>query len=244
MNSEKFILATLSLLPRFMKRKFAAVSKWTGMMDGSGCNAVNGIQLLCYYEELPVSESGFPVIDLTGAGKHANIAAPTFPEANYTAWIWENMDEYRKLFDYDEFVESTFLSVLNKIPFEVIANTYLLWQYRNVDNYEIAKISLLLIAGSFAKNFSKFEFIDNTLEKVIGRLLKNLEISDYDDKKVQATCVLAANGSAGAKKLVEALFSELKSGECWDRLAIVLQYYKSVSEYAFESTASEKLTAL
>lgn len=245
MDGEKFILATLSLLPQFMKRKFAAVSKWTGMMDGSGSTAVNGIHLLCYYDESPMSESGFPVVDLTGEGRHANIAAPTGPESGYAAWIWQNIDDRAKLSEYDEFIEINFSSVLNKIPFEVIANTFVLWRNKNIEHCDNKVLTLmtLLIAGSFAKNFSKFDFISSTLERITDRLLNKVEISAYDDKTVQAVCVLAANGSAGAKKLVSALFTELKDQECWDRLVIVLQYYKSF----FETTHigdSERLTAL
>ena len=229
MDCEKLILATLSLLPLFMKRKFSAASKWTGMMDGSGSTAVNGIQLLCYYDESPVSESGFPVIDLTGAGRHANIAVPTVTELNYNRWIWRNIDESKKLSEYENFIELTFSSVLDKIPFEVVADSFFLWLKRNVDTYEVANINLVLIAGSFARNFAKFEFINKTLDKVIARLLEKVEASDYDIKRVQAVCLLATNGSASAKKLVDALFYEFfKNGECWDKLAIVLQYYKSV----------------
>lgn len=240
-DGEKLILATLALLPQFMKRKFSAASKWTGMMDGSGSTAVNGIQLLCYYDESPVSESGFPVIDLTGAGRHANIAAPTLTELNYARWIWRNIDESKKLSEYENFIELTFSSVLDKIPFEVVANSFFLWLNRNNDSYDAAKNSLILIAGSFAKNFAKFEFINKTLNKVIAKLLEKVEVSDYDIKRVQAVCLLATNGSANAKKLVDALFDALKAGECWDRLTTVLQYYKSVLEATYvESTDSEK----
>lgn len=239
MDGERLILATLSLLPQFMKRKFAAVSKWTGMMDGSGSTAVNGIQLLCYYDELPVSESGFPIIDLTGQGRHANIATPTGPESGYAAWIWQNLDDRGKISEYDQFIEANFSSVLSKIPFEVIANTYVLWMNKNIEHCSNKNLTLmmLLIAGSFAKNFPKFDFISNTLERITIRLLNNADITDYDGKTVQAACVLAANGSAGAKELVDALFdafrkvkNEEKNDEYWEKLFIVLQYYRSVYE--------------
>lgn len=246
MDSEKLILATLSILPMFMKRKFAAASKWTGMMDGSGSNAVNGIQLLCYYDESPVSESGFPVIDLTGAGRHANIAVPTFTETelNYARWIWRNIDESKKLSEYENFIELTFSSVLDKIPFVVVANSFFLWVNRNVDTYEVARKGLVLIARSFAKNFAKFEFINKSLDKAINKLLENVQVSDYDSEKVQAVCLLATNGSASAKKLVDALFVAFKDEQCWDRLAIVLQYYKSVLELTAERTTTERATAI
>lgn len=242
-DSEKLILATLSLLPLFMKRKFAAASKWTGLMDGSGSTAVSGIQLLCYYDESPVSESGFSVIDLTGSGRHANIAGPTLTEYNYTKWIWKNIDESKKLIEYENFIEQTFTTVLDKIPFEVVANSFFLWLNGNIDTYEIAKISLLLIAGSFAKNFAKFEFIKSALDRTIKKLLERIIVSDYDIRRVQAVCLLATNGSVSAKKLVDKLFDEFKDKECWDKLAIILQYFKTVWETNAERDTAESTFA-
>ena len=242
-DGERLILATLSLLPLFMKRKFAAASKWTGLMDGSGSTAVSGIQLLCYYDESPVSESGFPVIDLTGSGRHANITGVTLTEFNYARWIWKNIDENKMLSEYENFIESTFSSVLDKIPFEVVANSFFLWLNRNVDNYDIAKNSLVLIAGSFGRNFAKFEFINKILDKTIAKLLERIEVSDYDIKRVQAICLLATNGSASSKKLVDALFAAFKEKECWDRLVIILQYYKTVWETSAERAAAERTSS-
>lgn len=229
-DGEKFILATLSLLPLFMKRKFAAASRWTGMMDGSGSTAVNGIHLLCYYDESPVSESGFPVIDFTGAGRHANIAAPSFSttESMFARWIWENIDKHGRLISYESFLESWFSGVLDKMPFIVVANIFYLWQNRDIDNYDLAKECLLLVAESFPRNFGKYAFISSTLKTIINRLRERIETSDFENEIVQAACLLAKNGSTDARKLVQELFGVFKQKKCWGKLAIVLKYYRSV----------------
>ncbi|MDR0935256.1 MAG: hypothetical protein LBM98_01075 [Oscillospiraceae bacterium] len=236
-DGERFILAVFTLLPVFIKKRFGAASAWTGLMDGSGSTAVNGLQLLCYRDELPASEAKYPVIDLSG-----NYNLPPFnitrQEAELAAWVWDNIENKSELDKFENFLNDNFTEVLEKMPFEVIAIAYDMWQNFTVNRgnmqnppLALAAEMLVTIAAKFTKNFAKFEFIktvlDSCVKKISADAAGGADTSEITVEVIRKICVLASNG-AETRDLLDNLYKRLYNDKSWDKLAVVLTYYASV----------------
>jgi len=96
------------------------------MMDGGSSGATNGLQLLCYWDEVPVSDARFPVIDLTKLG--GNINWGTIAK-KYAGWVWSHLDDVRTLSKFEAFLVNVFDSVLDRMPFEVVEDCFSLWDF-------------------------------------------------------------------------------------------------------------------
>jgi hypothetical protein len=230
-NGERFVLAALASLPMLMKKKFGAASRWTGMMDGRASGAAKGLQLLCYYDETPASDSGFPVVDLTGAGRHERLDAPP---TSYAGWLWDKLDDTEARAQFEAFLSERFGAAQDRMPFEVIDCCHILWELFLVKrvpvSFERAMPIVKLITDCFAKNFSRFPFISEKLEECLLRVregfVQNLPLVGAEF--YQALCLLAANGHEMAKALVYDLYKQFRGGAGGRMLSIALTYYAGI----------------
>ena len=244
-NSELLILATLSLLPMCMKKKFSAVSRWKGMMDGSAGGAISSLHLICCFGMPPLSETKFPVVDLTGAGNHENI---DIADRSYADWVWENIDNKAAITGFDRFLTENFGSVSDKMPYMVIENCFMLWNVfvnqKKVLDFKLAAITMKLITDSFAKNFSKFPFICDRIQDCLiiirEELAKNLH-ADLAPSVIQAICLLAGNGEMDAHETVSDIHNYFCGKSDWKRASITIAYYSSLLERPDIAADTEKL---
>jgi hypothetical protein len=232
-NSEDFILATMVLLPLFMRKKFGAASHWTGMMDGSGTRVIQGIQLLCYFEEMPISEQELTIIDLTGAGRHKYTEDKL---THYAAWVWENLNHMDNLSIFDAFLNKHFGRVLSRMPFDVVENCFELWFYNSQDNISlpIAQYIIKIISESFAKSFATYPFVHDRLIKSLVSLHSVInaarrgepteEIKTLTVDTIQAICQFASNGEEKARNLAFAMNEYFCASGDWGKAEVTASY--------------------
>jgi len=233
-DSELLMLATLSLLPMFMKRKFGAMSNWKGHMDGNASKAITGIQLVCCFDARPTSDTRIPVVDLTGAGAHENLE---LIEKMHAGWVWDNIDNADALSDFEGFLIENFESVLEKMPYSVIENCFWLWSVfidnKGIPDFDLSRIIIKLLADSFAKNFSKFPFICECIDKclaIIKSEIKKNASADMPIAVIQAICLLASNGEETARALVTDIHNHFSNAKDWNKTAVTTSYFAGMSE--------------
>jgi hypothetical protein len=231
-DSEKLILATLSILPMCLKRKFGASSAWTGLMDGAASAAIDGMQLICYYDENPMSDAGYPVIDMTPERRHRNLGAGasnnTYPGA-YAAWVWGNIGDPAALSGFEKFINTTFRAVIDKMPLEVLSTCFYLWRLfvdeRPELTFDLAAEAAALITEAFARNVSRFPFLEENLKICLHVIADALLHGNFKPAHIQAICKLAENGNAHAASLVGPLYERYRKAERWDAVAPMLGHF-------------------
>jgi hypothetical protein len=235
-DSEKLILATLSILPMCLKRKFGAASAWTGLMDGAASAAIDGMQLICYYDEYPMSDAGHPVIDMTPERRHRNLgdailgagATNIYPSA-YAAWVWDNIGDPAALSGFEKFINTTFRAVIDKMPLEVLSTCFYLWRLfvdeRPELTFERAAEATALITEAFARSVSRFPFLEENLKICLHVIGDALPSGNFKPAHIQAICKLAENGNAQAEALVGPLYERYREAERWDALAPMLGHF-------------------
>jgi len=233
-DGETFILAVLSVLPMFLKRKFGAAANWAGMMDGNSSNAVNGLHLLCYFDESPISDSKFPVIDLTPAKRHENVDAKI---SEYAGWVWDNLDDAGLLAGFEGFLGENFPAVLDKMPYDVIENCFSLWSTFIAGNGELgysqAAHLIKETADNFAKNFTKFPLISEYIRKCMTVLRSGLSGGSQGALTVpviQAICLLAANGEEISKGFAFDIYTFFTAQNDLKKSGAVLPYCAGLLE--------------
>ena len=231
-SSEMLILATLSLLPMFIKRKFSAVSNWKGIIDGSTSGAINSLHLVCCYGKPPLSDTKFPIVDLTGAGCHENL---DIEGRSYADWVWDNIDNTEALAGFNRFLIENFESVSDKMPFQVIENCFMLWHVfvylkRRID-FKLATTITKLIADSFARNFSKFPFICDRIQACLSVIREELAKNPRAElvlTVIQAICLLAGNGEENAHEAVYDIHKFFSERGDWDKVSVTTTYYSGL----------------
>jgi hypothetical protein len=235
-DSEKLILATLSVLPMCLKRKFGAASAWTGLMDGAASAAIDGMQLICYYDENPMSDAGYPVIDMTPDRRHRFLgdALPgagtqgTYPGA-YAAWVWDNIGDPAALSGFEKFLNATFKAVIDKMPLEVLSTCFHLWRLFVDERPELtfgrASEAAALITEAFARSVSRFPFLEESLRACLSAVAGELAGGNFKPAHIQAICKLAENGNAQAASLVGPLYERYRKEERWDAVAPILAHF-------------------
>ena len=244
-DGELLIMATLALLPMFLKRKFGATSNWKGMMDGSGSRGISNLHLICCYETAPLTDTKLPIVDMTGAGRHENIE---IADKSYAGWVWDNLDNESVLARFEGFLNENFESVLDRMPYQVIENCFMLWNVfvnmKKTVDFKLAAIIIKLITDSFAKNFAKFPFISARIKDcltVIGDELAGNPGADLTLAVVQAICLLAGNGEENSRNLVYDLYRHFYDKGDWKKVAVTATYYSGLMEQPDISAQTENL---
>lgn len=232
-EGEGLILATLALLPLFMKRKFGAAASWTGMMDGSSSSTLSGIHLLCYHNESPASDSKLHIIDLTGPGGRTEVV--DIKCRQFAEWVWNNIDNPDELTRFEDFLKQNFDPVLEKMPVEVVENCFILWSVfenqKTSINMSLAMTLVRLIADNFAKNFSKYPYISRRLNECLVLICQRFSKSsdaELSIKDIQVMCLLAGNGEETAQTLVYEIYKHFSVKKDWKKVAIPLTYYSGL----------------
>ena len=183
-GGEELILATLSILPMFMKKKFGAASNWKDSMDGNPGRALSNMQLICCYGEPPYSDSKFTIIDLTrpaltgtdltgtslvgtslagtdltGTGGFDRVETLSFSDKIFGEWVWDNIDKPKELDKFEAFMKKNFTegeaAVLGKMPFYVVASCFLLWSRFGEGRTLVKFESAVSIAKLITESFAK-----------------------------------------------------------------------------------------
>ena len=263
-DSELLILATLSLLPVFMKRKFGAASNWKGLMDGSASKAITGLQLICCCEEpvysdkkIPIagdrllySDNKFPIIDLTGSGMDENLNI-NISEQRHAGWVWDNVDKVDALARFEGFMSENFESVLDRMPYQVVEHCFMLWNVfvylRKPIDFELAPIIIKLIAESFSRNFAKFPFICGCIRdclSVIKTELAGRSQVDLSVAVIQAICLLANNGEKTAHEILFDIHTYFYKKGDWKKVDVTLSYYAGLLERINITSEMESLCCM
>ena len=233
-DSELLILATLALLPMFMKRRFGAASSWKGMMDGSSSKAVSGLHLVCCYENYPMSDSKLPILDLTEADRSSHLDVA---EQGYANCVWDNLGDSEMMAEFEGFLLENFSSVLEKMPYRVIDSCFMLWNVfvksKAVVDFRLAAIITKLITDCFAKNFAKFPFIVEKIKFCLSIIQAGLASplnADLDTAVIQAICLLAGNGEDNARNSIISIHDHYHKKGDFKRAAITASYYAGLLE--------------
>jgi hypothetical protein len=243
-SGERFSLAVLSVMPLWLKKRFGVSASWSGQMDGGDSVALEGVQLLCYNGSEASSKSNYPVIDLMNGGNHQNIDDTFFGDepkngtypADYAQWVWENIDKPEEIDKFNVFMLKNFERVVGVMPLTVISTCFLLWQKVLAAGSSLdlrsATVATILVAESFASQFSNFKFIADMLKRsldLISTKVKTDELNRFPEslqqKLLQAVALLAINNEPTAQTLVQAVYDKAIDDDDYAKVGGVLSYY-------------------
>ncbi|MDR0272120.1 MAG: hypothetical protein LBI27_02230 [Clostridiales bacterium] len=255
-TGEKLILNLLTVLPAWLRKKFGAVSNWSGATDGSSASAIDGIQLVCYVGA-PPHDTSISVIDLSGGEKNKNIETPSEEILYFVKWFWNNIDNPAAIKKLSDFMKENYKELIDKMPFDVFVHCFWLWdavQNTSPDSLDFATASTAInsLVNVFGKSLDKHFKDEKTLKNIFNVFttqLENVPVSQINVGEVRSICQLANGdfelGEFVAREVVALLFNNLFYGNQINKLEAVLQYYaKIIKENAPQERIPEAIDAL
>ena len=245
-DGEALILSVLSILPPQLRRKFGAVSRWSGPTDAVA--AVSGMQLVCYVDEKPPDDISEAVIDLSANCRHRNIEQITYEQHKFALSYWENIENPEVFDGFTRYLSANFGALSDKMPFTVLAHCFWLWTTfyetgeteqaspRELD-FSTASRAIICLMGAFGGNLNEHFNDKNLLAGIFSAYIKGLDTAQISDVKVdlvRAICILAIGNvrvtanNINARELIRPLFTKLyKAGPGWG-VRVIMQYYAKI----------------
>ncbi|MDR0948980.1 MAG: hypothetical protein LBM69_05655, partial [Lachnospiraceae bacterium] len=206
MDAEELIMATKAALPVWLQKKFAAVSKWKGFMDGSASAPIDGMQLVCYQEGEPTARHHcYPVFDFSNQGRGKNVEIPQALELEEVLvdWIWQTLEVPEQRDSFETFMETEFGSICDVLSFEEQAVCYCFStafrknsaeglqsedHYEMVSNFkpETAKGMLFFIHSYFAADFQDLLVLQRLARKCCDLLLSAERMEPTTEEPTQS----------------------------------------------------------
>ena len=238
-NGELLILATIWILPLWLKRKFGAVSKWAGGIDTGQKTSLSSIHLFCYTNEAPPHDTQEIVIDLTGAKAHKNLIPVSYQERVFAEWIWQNIPYPENIQEMVSFMATTYKPLIERMPFDVSSHCFWLWhiftEQKKADDkvsFEVACLAISSLVAAFGRKFDEFFKDRDLLVEIFTAFwdgLKSESISEINRETSKALCTLAASNTVvegiSTRGLVKPLFVKLMKAEKYESLEPIIQYY-------------------
>jgi hypothetical protein len=246
-DSEALIYALLAVLPPWLKRKFGAVSRWAGPLDGSSATAISGMQLACYVGEQPPYDTTAAIVDLTGRQAHKNLGQILGEQRQLAEWYWDNIEDAGALSGLVEYMEAKYQrQLMDKMPFTVFAHCFWLWLHLHKNlrpndpgylTFAMAAHAISSLVSAFGINIEKYFSNRPLLMEIFKAYRDNLAsdtVSNVNAGFVHSICVLAKGefwlklGDIKARELIKPLFDELLAAQKWEELEPLLQYYAKI----------------
>jgi len=240
-NGEELMLAVLSVLPQWLRRKFGAASRWAGAMEGGNAAAIAGMQLVCYVGEKPPYDAEAAIIDLAG-GSNRNIEPVTDEQRELAQWYWDNIDDPGALSEMEGYLLKQYKQLMDRMPFAIFAHCFWLWltftkNYRFGDSlsFETASRAIESLASAFGRKLN--DYFENkvmllSIANCFSTDLAKVGASEVKAATVRAICVLAGSdvklGSILMRDLAQPLYEKLFAAGQWGKLEPILQYYSKV----------------
>jgi len=253
-NSQDFIFMVLSMLPKWFRSEFGAISRWVEAVGANSTPVLKGIQLVCFVGEYPEHNETAPIIDLTGNGKTRNTSHITTEEKLLAKWYWENIDDPEELDKLAVFMENTLKEeLLQSLSFEILALGF--WIWRNFEmgsnyNYEKLQYALQRLFDNFEAEDLTYFFERNS--PILFRIFNSFsrEVETITPSQILREVVVAICGFARAgvevinphtlEKItpddyVQPLFNKICSGNRWDEAEIIGDYFIQVLDTNIEN---------
>ncbi|MCL2573828.1 MAG: hypothetical protein FWE34_04655 [Defluviitaleaceae bacterium] len=253
-NGEALILMVLSILPSWLRRKFGAASRWTGVMEGGVAAAVGGMQLVCYMDTPPPYDVSAAVVDLVKYN-HRNIEPILEEQAELAKWYWENIDSPDVLNNMTDYMLGEYKQLMGKMPYPVFAHCFWLWHtFRANANKDVAfsaaSRAINSLVSAFGRNLSDYFTDTDILAKIFQTYSDKLGTArnvEVHESTVRAICQLAKTnarmGGVNTQDLVNPLFEKLFEAGEWSKLEFVQQYYAACMKERSREHAGKILEA-
>ena len=244
-NSEALIHAVLSIIPQWYKRKFGAVSRWSGSMKGGDAAAIFNMQLVCYIATQPPNSTEDAIIDLTGDNMHRNISPITIEQRILAQWYWEHIDDDRGRDELFAKMEGLYKQIIDKMPFEIFAHCFWLWyviektlKYKTEEvTFDVAAQAICSLASAFGikiKDYFRNNLMLSTVFRIFRDKLDSNTVSNVDARTATALCVLAdgdicVGEEFKTRDFIKPLYEKLLEIKSWKVLVPILQYYTKIS---------------
>ena len=238
-NGEDIMMATIWILPHWLKRKFGGVSKWSGALDTSGKSSLVGVQLVCYANDKPPYDTSEVVIDLTGANAHKNIAEISYQEEVFARWMWQNIETPDKIITMTKYMFKNYKTLLDRMPFEINAHCFWLWltfidEYRADSklSFETTCRAIVSLVSAFGRKLEE-HFRDTVLlQNIIATFDEEfpyVSSSELNRETVKALCTLASSdimiGETKIRSYIKPAFSKLEKSGHYESLEPIVLYY-------------------
>ena len=238
-NGEELMLATIWILPHWLKRKFGGVSKWSGALDTRGKSSLAGIQLVCYANDKPPHDTSEIIIDLTGANAHKNLPAFSYQEEVFAAWMWQNIETPEKIIEMTKYMFKNYKALLDRMPFEVSAHCFWLW-LTFIEEYKAgAKLSfetscraIISLVSAFGRKLEEHFRDANLLLNIFTTFEEEfpyVSANELNRETVKALCALASSdtaiGDTKVRSYIKPAFNKLELAEHFESLEPIVLYY-------------------
>ena len=238
-NGEELMLATIWILPHWLKRKFGGVSKWSGALDTSGKSTLVGMQLVCYANDKPPYDTSEVIIDLTGANAHRNVADFTYHEEEFAKWMWQNIKTPEKIIEMTKYMFRNYKALLNMMPFEISAHCFWLW-LKIVDEYrvgtrlpfETSRNAIISLVSAFGRKLEEHFKDNNSLQNIFMAFEEEFPYVSADElnpEAMKALCTLASIditiGSTKVSSFIKPAFIKLDLAGHYESLEPMILYY-------------------
>ena len=241
-NGEELMLATIWILPHWLKRKFGGISTWAGALDTSGKSSLVGIQLVCYSNDKPPHDTSEVIIDLTGANVHKNIAAISYQEEVFARWMWRNIETPEKILTMTKYMFKNYKSLLDRMPYEISAHCFWLW-LTFVDEYSatsklsfdtscMAIISLVSAFGRKLEDHFKDASLLQNIFTSFGEEFPYVSANELNRETIKALCALASVdttiGDTKIRSFIMPAFIKLEKAEHYEVMEPIIIYYAKI----------------